>query len=77
MGKEDRMDWLECKDIEAIPGKMGGRPVVKGTRIEPETIVQDFDLGAPVEEIHENFPTVPISTIRALIVFARKHQPVP
>jgi uncharacterized protein (DUF433 family) len=77
MGKGVQMDWLECKDIEAIPGKMGGRPVVKGTRIEPETIVQDFDLGAPVEEIYENFPTVPISTIRALIVFARKHQPVP
>jgi hypothetical protein len=36
-----------------------------------------FNLGAPIEEIHENFPTVPISTIRALIVFARKHQPVP
>jgi uncharacterized protein (DUF433 family) len=77
MGKEVQLDLLECRDIEAIPGKMGGRPVVKETRIEPETIVQDFDLGAPVEEIHENFPTVPISTIRALIVFARKHQPVP
>ncbi len=71
---------LECKDIEAIPaipGKMASRSVVKGTRIEPETIVQDFDLGAPVEEIHENFPTVPVSIIRSLIVFERKHQPVP
>jgi uncharacterized protein (DUF433 family) len=39
--------------------------------------VQDFDLGAPVDEIHENFPTLSVSTIRALIGFARKHQPVP
>jgi uncharacterized protein (DUF433 family) len=70
------MDWLECKDIEAIPGKMGGRPVIKGTRIGPATIVQDFDLGAPVEEIHENCSTVPLSTIRGVFAFARKHQPL-
>jgi uncharacterized protein (DUF433 family) len=69
------MNWLECDDIEAIPGKMGGRPVIKGTRIEPDTLVTDFELGSPVEEIHENWPTVPIATIRRLIAFAQKHQP--
>jgi uncharacterized protein (DUF433 family) len=71
------MNWLECEEIEAVPGKMGGRPVIKGTRIEPETLVHDFDLGSPVEEIHENFPTVPVDTIRRLVAFAHKHQPVP
>ena len=70
------MNWLECDQIEAVPGKMGGRPVVKGTRIEPDTIIQDFELGSPVEEIHENFPTVPIDTIRKLLTFAHAQQPV-
>jgi uncharacterized protein (DUF433 family) len=30
---------LECAEVAAVLGKMGGGPVVKGTRIEPETIV--------------------------------------
>ena len=71
------MDWSGCDSVEQVPGKMGGRPVVKGTRIEPETIVQDFELGSAIEEIHGNFPTVPLDTIRKLIAFANTHQPVP
>ncbi len=68
------MDWSGCDSVEQVPGKMGGRPVVKGTRVEPETIVQDFELGSPIEEIHENFPTVSVETIRKLIAFANAHQ---
>jgi uncharacterized protein (DUF433 family) len=70
------MNWLECAEIEAVPGKMGGHPVIKGTRVEPDTIIQDYELGSPVEEIHENFPTVPIATIRKLLTFAHAQQPV-
>jgi uncharacterized protein (DUF433 family) len=69
------MNWNESPDIERVPGKMGGAPVVKGTRVEPDTILTDFELGSPVEEIHDNFPTVPVGTIRRLIAFAHQHQP--
>jgi len=55
---------------------MGGRPVIRGTRIEPETILQDYQLGSPIEEIHENFPTVPVETIRKILAFARVESPV-
>jgi uncharacterized protein (DUF433 family) len=37
------MDWLVCEDIEAIPGKMNGRPVIKGARVEPDTIVDNYE----------------------------------
>jgi uncharacterized protein (DUF433 family) len=70
------MDWTDCDVIETVPGKMGGRPVIQGTRIEPDTLVTDFELGSSIEEIHENFPTVPIATIRKVIAFAQQHQPV-
>jgi uncharacterized protein (DUF433 family) len=50
------MNWLECAEIEAIPGKMGGRPVVKGTRIEPEAILIDEEYGRTPEQTHESFP---------------------
>ena len=68
--------WLECPEVEAVPGRCGGRPTIKGTRIEPDGIVGDFELGSSIEEIHENFPTVPIDRIKKLIAFAHDHQPV-
>lgn len=70
------MNWSECDAVEAIPGKMGGSPAVKRTRVEPDTILTDYELGSSVEEIHGNFPTVPVATVRRLIAFARQHQPV-
>lgn len=70
------MNWIDCDVIETVPGKMGGRPVIQGTRIEPDTLVIDFELGSSIEEIHENFPTVPIATIQKVISFAGVRQPV-
>lgn len=70
------MTWDDCDLVERVPGLVDGRPVVKGTRVEPDTIVIDYELGSPVEEIHENFPSVPISTIRKLLAFAHARQPV-
>ena len=47
------MDWTGCDIVEQVPGKVSGQPVVKGTRILAETIVEDFELGSSIEEIHE------------------------
>jgi uncharacterized protein (DUF433 family) len=27
------IDWTECDLIETVPGKRGGKPVIKGTRL--------------------------------------------
>jgi uncharacterized protein (DUF433 family) len=70
------MDWTGCELVERIPGKAAGKPVVKGTRIPADTVVIDFELGSPVEEIHENFPTLPVDTILKLLAFADNQQPV-
>lgn len=70
------IDWTSCELVERVPGKVAGKPVINGTRIEPDTIVQDFEMGSPVEEIHENFPSLTIDTIRKVIGFAHSHQPV-
>jgi len=71
------MNWLECSEIEEVPGKMGGRPVIKGTRIEPETVIVDEEYGRTPEETHESYPTLSIETILKIRAFAHKHQPVP
>jgi uncharacterized protein (DUF433 family) len=67
------IDWTGCELVERIPGKVSGRPVVRGTRILADTIVQDAELGSPLEEIHENYPDLSIPMIQWLISFAHSH----
>lgn len=64
------IDWTECELIERVPGKVSGRPVVRGTRIMPEAIVGSYELGETIEELEEGFPTLTSSQIRRLIEFA-------
>jgi uncharacterized protein (DUF433 family) len=71
------MDWKECSEVEVVPGKMGGRPVIKGTRIEPENIVIDEEYGRTPEQSHASYPTVSIETILKIRAFAHEHELVP
>jgi uncharacterized protein (DUF433 family) len=67
---EAEIDWMACELIEAVPGKVSGRPVVRGTRILPDAIVGSYDLGETIEELHEGFPSLSVSQIERLIEFA-------
>lgn len=71
-GKEPQteIDWTACDLIERVPGKVSGRPVVRGTRVMPDPIVNSYQLGDSVEEIHEGFPSLSADQIRRLIEFA-------
>jgi len=71
---ESDLDWAGCDLVERIPGKVSGRPLVRGTRILADTIVQDAELGSAPEEIQENYPDLPIATIRRLLSFARSRR---
>jgi uncharacterized protein (DUF433 family) len=64
------IDWMACELIEQVPGKVSGKPVVRGTRIMPDPIVNSYDLSDSIEEIHEGFPTLSIAQIKRLIDFA-------
>jgi uncharacterized protein (DUF433 family) len=64
------IDWMACELIETVPGKVSGRPVVRGTRILPDAIVDSFDLGETLEELREGFPSLSSSQIKRLIDFA-------
>jgi uncharacterized protein (DUF433 family) len=68
------IDWAACELIEQVPGKVSGRPVVRGTRILPDAIVGSFDLGETIEELHEGFPTLSVVQIERLIEFAHSQR---
>jgi len=73
------IDWTACELIEQVPGKVSGRPIVRGTRILPDAIVDSYDAGDPLDLIHENYPGLSLPQIQRLIEFAhaRRGQPVP
>jgi uncharacterized protein (DUF433 family) len=73
------VDWTQCELIERVPGKVSGRPIVRGTRILPDAIVNSYDAGDPLDLIHENYPGLSIPQIQRLIEFAhvQRGQPVP
>lgn len=69
------VNWSACIEVESIPGKVGGEPVVKGTRVPAETILVDEEMGAAPEETHESFPTVSVEAILKIRVYAHSHRP--
>ncbi len=71
---EVAIDWMACELIESVPGKVSGRPVVRGTRIMPDAIVGSYDLGETVDELHQGFPTLTRAQIERLIEFAHAHR---
>ena len=63
------IDWMACELIERAPGKVSGRPIVRGTRIMPDAIVGSYELGETIEELREGFPSLSVSQIERLIDF--------
>jgi len=68
------MDWSGCELVERVPGRRSGEPTIVGTRIPPEAIVGDYELGSPIEEIGENYPSLTRETIKNLIAFASSRE---
>jgi uncharacterized protein (DUF433 family) len=67
--KDTAVDWSGCSLVEVNPLKVSGVPILKGTRVQADAIVENFAGGSPVEEIAENFG-IPQSTIEELLAFA-------
>ena len=68
------IDWTACELIEQVPGKVSGRPIVRGIRILPDAIVGSYDLGETIEELKEGFPSLSGAQIKRLIEFAHTHR---
>jgi uncharacterized protein (DUF433 family) len=64
------IDWMACELIEQVPGKVSGRPIVRGTRILPDAIVNSFEAGETLEELCEDYPGLSAAQIQRLIEFA-------
>jgi uncharacterized protein (DUF433 family) len=63
------VDWSDCSLVEVNPRKVSGAPILKGTRVQADSIVQNYEGGESVEEIAYNF-SIPESAVRELVAYA-------
>lgn len=57
------------KWLEVVPGRRGGRPTVKGTRITVEDILEALANGWRVEEVAENY-RIPVEAVYEALRYA-------
>ncbi len=69
------MDWLDCPFVEVRPGVQGGRPVVRGTRMPADDIVENWEAGLEEFEIADEF-RMPVAEVREILQYAASHEGV-
>jgi uncharacterized protein (DUF433 family) len=58
--------------IEINPGVMLGKPVIRGTRITVEIILEKIAAGCSVEEVLADYPRLATEDVRAAVAYARQ-----
>jgi uncharacterized protein (DUF433 family) len=68
-GGADRQAW--ARRIEIDPKRMLGKPVIRGTRVPVELVLQKLSEGATEDDLLEGYPHLKRADIRAAIAYAR------
>lgn len=63
------MDWSGCDIVEQSPGKVSGVPVLRGSRVQADTILESYELGETPEAIAYSFD-LNVEDIHRLLSFA-------
>jgi uncharacterized protein (DUF433 family) len=73
MAAMEKIDWSECPLVEMKPGVQGGAPVLRGTRMPVNAIVDNFDYGVSATEIAELFE-IPPERVEAILTYVQSHR---
>ena len=76
------IDWSDCPLVEVIPGKVGGAPLLKDTRLPVEAITGNYDAfrdeglspDAAIAETLDCYPEAGIDAIKAILRYRAEHQ---
>jgi uncharacterized protein (DUF433 family) len=70
---EETIDWTLCPLVEVNPRVLSGAPVLRGTRMPANAIIDNFEYGLSIAEISEQFE-VSEDRIRAILSYAESHR---
>lgn len=62
------MDYRDL--IERNPSVLGGKPIIRGTRISVELIIRKLGDGYSISEILENYPHLTAEQVKAALQYA-------
>jgi len=55
-----------------IPGMLGGKPVIKGTRIPVDLILERLTIDLDLKTLFEDYPELTEADIKACMAFAKE-----
>jgi uncharacterized protein (DUF433 family) len=58
--------------IAAEPGKMGGKPVIRGRRVTPSMVLTMLATGATREDVLDAYPVLEPEDIEACLIYAAR-----
>jgi uncharacterized protein (DUF433 family) len=67
------MQKFDYRNIEKVPGRCGGQPVIVGTRIRVAQILVCYRTGMTVEEIVQGYPHLKPSDVHDALAYAYDH----
>ena len=68
------IDWTDCPEVEIVPGKVSGVPILKHSRMPADAIVENYISGLPADEIAEVFQ-LPAEGVQRLLAYAIEQNP--
>jgi len=71
-----QIDWRQCNLVESVPEKVSGAPVLKGTRMPVQAIVDNYDDGLSPAEIAETFE-IPLAAVTGILEFVGQQRARP
>ncbi|MBL8758584.1 MAG: DUF433 domain-containing protein [Phycisphaerae bacterium] len=66
------IDWSTCPAVERSAGKVSGAWVFKGTRVPVQSLFENLEDGASIEEFVTWFPGVGREQVEAVLAHARR-----
>ena len=72
MPAAEQIDWSQSPLVEVNPRVQSGAPVLRGTRMPVNAIIDNFDHGLSEAEISEQVQ-VPLDRIQAILAYAKSH----
>ena len=79
------LEWTKCPLVEVIPGKVSGAPLLKGTRLPVDALIENYDSfrdeglapDAAIAETLDCYPEVGLEAIQALLAHRAKFSLLP
>lgn len=63
------IDWTGCPAVEVVPGKVSGVPILKHTRMQADSVIENYEDGMSVQEIADEFSLSELM-VREVVTFA-------